>query len=144
MPQMEFADYMPQLVWLAITFTAFYFVMARVALPRIAEAIESRQERVANDLETATRMREEAEEALAAYEATMAKARAEALGAKVAGSVSSARPPSRPSSMPAPWRKRRGSPKRWPRCARACATWPWLRPRPRPPSCSAVRFPRTP
>ncbi len=78
MPQMEFADYMPQLVWLAITFTAFYFVMARVALPRIAEAIESRQERVANDLETATRMREEAEEALAAYEATMAKARAEA------------------------------------------------------------------
>jgi F-type H+-transporting ATPase subunit b len=78
MPQMEFADYVPQLVWLAITFTVFYFVMARVALPRIAEAIESRQERVAGDLETATRMREEAEEALVAYEATVAKARAEA------------------------------------------------------------------
>ena len=78
MPQMDFTDYMPQLVWLAITFAAFYCVMARVALPRIAEAMEQRQERIAGDLETATRMREEAEEALAAYEATMAKTSAEA------------------------------------------------------------------
>jgi F-type H+-transporting ATPase subunit b len=78
MPQMEFGDYAPQLIWLAITFVAFYVLMARVALPRIADVLEQRQLRVANDLEQAQTLRDEAAKALEAYEATLAEARNQA------------------------------------------------------------------
>lgn len=78
MPQMEFADYAPQLIWLAITFITLYVLMSRVALPRIADVLEQRQLRVTNDLEQATALREEAAKALEAYEATMADARSQA------------------------------------------------------------------
>ena len=78
MPQMEFADYAPQLIWLAITFVVFYMLMSRVALPRIADVLEQRQLRVTNDLEQAAELRDEAAKALEAYEATMAEARTQA------------------------------------------------------------------
>ncbi len=78
MPQMEFGDYAPQLIWLAITFIAFYVLMARIALPRIADVLEQRQLRVANDLEQAGELRDEAAKALEAYEATLAEARDQA------------------------------------------------------------------
>ena len=78
MPQMEFADYVPQLVWLVITFVAFYWVMSRVALPRIAEALEQRQRRIADDLEAASRLSGEAAAARTAFDATMAEARSQA------------------------------------------------------------------
>ena len=34
MPQMEFADYVPQVIWLIICFGCLYFLMSRFALPR--------------------------------------------------------------------------------------------------------------
>src|SRR5690606_15568051 len=70
--------YAPQLVWLAITFVALYFLMARVALPRIATVIENRRDRVASDLDTAARLRQETDEVIAAYEQELAEARAKA------------------------------------------------------------------
>ena len=78
MPQMEFADYAPQLIWLAITFITLYVLMSRIALPRIADVLEQRQLRVTNDLEQANQLRDEAAKALEAYEATMAEARNQA------------------------------------------------------------------
>lgn len=78
MPQMEFGDYAPQLIWLAITFVAFYLLMSRMALPRIADVLEQRQLRVANDLEQAGALRDEAAKALEAYGATMSEARGQA------------------------------------------------------------------
>lgn len=78
MPQLDFADYPPQLVWLAITFVALYLLMSRVALPRIATVIESRRDRIAHDLDTAARLREETDEVVAAYEQELAEARGRA------------------------------------------------------------------
>ena len=46
LPQLNPADFAPQLIWLAITFTVLYFILARVALPRIGEVIEERRDRV--------------------------------------------------------------------------------------------------
>lgn len=78
MPQLDPSSYASQIVWLVITFVIFYVVMARVALPRVSEVLETRQNRIAYDLETATSLKLDAEKALAGYEASMASAHAEA------------------------------------------------------------------
>ena len=81
MPQFEQVDFfLSQLFWLAVIFTGLYFVMARVALPRVAEVLEERSERLAEDLERAEKLRQEAEEVVAGYEAALSKARSEAAG----------------------------------------------------------------
>ena len=78
MPQLDFAFYLPQMVWLAIAFMGLYVLMARVALPRIAEVLDEREDRVADDLERARASKEEAEVVLVAYERELLEARTKA------------------------------------------------------------------
>lgn len=78
MPQLDFASYTPQVIWLAITFVALYLLMSRIALPRIATVIEHRRDRIASDLDAAARLKEETDEVIAAYEAELAEARGRA------------------------------------------------------------------
>ena len=78
MPQLDTATFLPQLYWLAVCFVVLYVVISRVALPRIAGVLQRRQDRIANELETVEKLRNEAKAALAAYEAKMDKAQAEA------------------------------------------------------------------
>jgi F-type H+-transporting ATPase subunit b len=75
LPQLNPADFSPQLIWLAITFVVLYFILAFVALPRIGEVIEERKDRVQRDLDAAERFKTETDAALAGYEKALSDAR---------------------------------------------------------------------
>lgn len=79
MPQLNPADFMPQLFWLAVTFITLYLVMARLSLPRISALREARANRIADDLENAERLKAEADQAEAANTAALNEARASAM-----------------------------------------------------------------
>jgi F-type H+-transporting ATPase subunit b len=73
------STYFPsQILWLAITFGLFYLFLKRVVLPRIGGILEVRRDRIAQDLDQAARMKEEADAAVAAYEQELAEAKANA------------------------------------------------------------------
>ena len=78
MPQLNPLDWGPQLIWLLITFGILYVLMLKVALPRIGAVIEARADRIAKDLAEADRLRRQTEEAIAAYEQTLAEAKQKA------------------------------------------------------------------
>ncbi len=78
MPQLDPAGFSPQIVWLAISFVILYLVMARIALPRIGDVIEARQDRIAHDLDAASALKAEAEVVFGDYERSIAVARSEA------------------------------------------------------------------
>jgi F-type H+-transporting ATPase subunit b len=78
MPQFDPALWPPQLIWLAISFVILYLLMARVALPRVAQALEEREFRINESLRKADALKDQAEDAVAAYERMMADARAKA------------------------------------------------------------------
>lgn len=78
LPQLDTSTFAPQLVWLAITFAVLYFLMTKVALPKVGQVLEERQERITADLEKAQAARDEAASVTAAYEQALAEARQEA------------------------------------------------------------------
>ena len=78
MPQLDFTTLASQLFWLVVVFGGLYLLMARVGLPRVADVLLSREQRIANDLDAAERLNREAQEALEAYEAALAEARSKA------------------------------------------------------------------
>jgi F-type H+-transporting ATPase subunit b len=79
MPQLDASTFPSQIFWLVIAFVTLYYLMRRKALPRVAEILEARQERIAADLDRAARLREEAEQAQRQQEAVVAEAQARAL-----------------------------------------------------------------
>ena len=77
-PPFDSSTFPSQLLWLAITFGLFYVFLKKTVLPRIGSIVEVRQDRIAQDLGEAARMKEEADAAVAAYEQELADARARA------------------------------------------------------------------
>jgi F-type H+-transporting ATPase subunit b len=77
-PPFDPTSFASQLLWLAVTFGAFYLLMSRVIIPRIASIIEVRRDRISRDLDEAQRLKEDSDAALAAYEHELAAARASA------------------------------------------------------------------
>lgn len=67
--------YPSQILWLAITFAVFYFVMQKTILPQIGGTLGHRRERVAQDIDAAEKMKADADAAQAAYEQELAEAR---------------------------------------------------------------------
>lgn len=78
LPQLNPADFAPQLAWLAVTFVLLYLVLSRVTLPRIGEVLEERRDRVQRDLDAAGRFKADTDAALAAYEKALGDARQKA------------------------------------------------------------------
>ena len=74
-PPFDSTTFPSQLLWLAITFGALYYLMAKVALPRIGGILEVRSDRIAGDLDEAERLKRDSDEAIAAYEQALAEAR---------------------------------------------------------------------
>src|ERR671916_2738602 len=77
-PPFASETYASQLLWFAIAFGLLYYVMSRIALPRVAAVMENRSQRIASDLAEAERLRAESEAAGAAYEKSLNDARAKA------------------------------------------------------------------
>lgn len=80
LPQLNPETFPTQIFWLALSFGALYYLMSKRALPRVAEVLEQRQERISRDLAKAAEVKEEADKALAAVEAAVAEARSNAHG----------------------------------------------------------------
>ncbi|WP_299673782.1 F0F1 ATP synthase subunit B' [uncultured Roseobacter sp.] len=78
MPQLDFSTWGNQIFWLVLTLIVIYFVLSRIALPRIAAILAERQGTITSDLAAAEDLKAKAEQAEAAYEKALVDARAEA------------------------------------------------------------------
>ncbi len=80
MPQFDFARVaLPQIVWLLFSF-GILFLLMRAMLPKVAGVAEKRAGTISGDLDAAEQARLDAETRREAYEAAIAKTRAEAQG----------------------------------------------------------------
>ena len=75
MPQLEVSTFISQIFWLIVCFSILYYLLSKKALPRVAEVLEARADRIRADLDEAQRQKKEAEDALARYEQVLADAR---------------------------------------------------------------------
>jgi F-type H+-transporting ATPase subunit b len=77
-PPFDPSTFPSQILWIAITFGLFYLFLKKVIMPRLGGILEVRENRIAQDVEQATKMKDEADAAVAAYEQELAAARANA------------------------------------------------------------------
>lgn len=62
MPQLDFTTLPNQIFWLLIALGAIYFVLSRVALPRIESVLSERQGTITNDIAAAEELKLKAAE----------------------------------------------------------------------------------
>lgn len=77
-PPLDATTFVPQLIWLGLSFALLYVLLKRLVLPRVGQVIGERQERIDRDLAEARRIKVETETAIADYEKALADARAKA------------------------------------------------------------------
>jgi F-type H+-transporting ATPase subunit b len=75
LPQFDPTSFSSQLVWLALVFAFLYFVFSRFSLPKIGRVVETRNDKIALDRDTAERLTTEAQSVMEAYEKGLAQAR---------------------------------------------------------------------
>ena len=66
------------MIWTLIVFGVSFYVLAKVAFPRISEALDKRQRAIEDSIEASERTRREADELLAEYRERLAAARGQA------------------------------------------------------------------
>lgn len=78
MPQLDISTWGNQIFWLLVALVVIYFVLSRVALPRIGAVLAERSGTITNDLAAAEELKQQAVAAEKAYNEALAKARTEA------------------------------------------------------------------
>ncbi len=78
MPQFDTSTWPGQIFWLLIAFAVVYAVLSRVFIPRLRHGIDTRRERIGDDMAEARRLRDEAEAQAEIARAQMAEGRARA------------------------------------------------------------------
>ncbi|PCI40674.1 MAG: F0F1 ATP synthase subunit B' [Rhodospirillaceae bacterium] len=81
LPQLNVDTFAPQVVWLVITFVVLYLLMSNVALPRIGDVLEERQNKIDDNLAKAQELKAQGEAACATYEKSLSDARTNAQAA---------------------------------------------------------------
>ncbi|MCJ2124130.1 F0F1 ATP synthase subunit B' [Methylobacterium sp. J-077] len=77
-PPFETSGFLSQLIWLALAFGLLYYLMDKIALPRIQAILHARAERLRADLDQAQAMKTEADAAGVAYETALRDAQGKA------------------------------------------------------------------
>ena len=78
MPQLNFATWPNQIFWLLVALVIIYFVLTKLAMPRIAAVLAERKGTIGNDLAAADELKSRAKAAESAYNAALEQARVEA------------------------------------------------------------------
>ncbi|SPH16650.1 ATP synthase subunit b' [Defluviimonas aquaemixtae] len=78
MPQLDFASFPNQIFWLVVALFVIYFILSRIALPRIGGIIADRQSTITNDIAAAEELKVKAGEAEKTYNQALIDARSEA------------------------------------------------------------------
>jgi len=78
MPQLDFSTFGNQIFWLVVTLVVIYFVLTKIALPRIEAVLAERQSTITNDVAAAEELKQQAIKAEGAYNQALADARSEA------------------------------------------------------------------
>lgn len=78
LPQLDLSTFANQIFWLLVALPVLYWVVAKVALPRIGAVLSDRQGAITGDLMAAEEFKLKAKEAEAAYDKALADARSEA------------------------------------------------------------------
>ncbi|WP_034998210.1 F0F1 ATP synthase subunit B family protein [Beijerinckia mobilis] len=78
-PPFDSSNFVPLFFWLGISFLLLYFLMSRLALPRIGGILHNRKEKLRTDMQEAIALHAQAKEAAALQEKTIAEAKAKAV-----------------------------------------------------------------
>lgn len=80
MPQMDFHNPLTayQVIWMVVILVALYIILSTWGLPQIGAVLENRATTIRRDLETAKAAKAEADQAVAALDATVKQARKKA------------------------------------------------------------------
>jgi F-type H+-transporting ATPase subunit b len=78
MPQFDFHFFTPLVFWTVVSFGILLFLLYRYAFPEILKVLEEREARIRGDLDQAERLKKEAEQLHASYEAKIKSAAQEA------------------------------------------------------------------
>lgn len=78
LPQFAFETWASQIFWLVITFAVLYFILSRFILPKIDQGLTNRGDRIADDLDEAARMNQDAKQAEADFTQAVNDAKAKA------------------------------------------------------------------
>ncbi|MDD7313108.1 MAG: hypothetical protein PUH03_01960 [bacterium] len=74
MPQLDFSVFPSQLFWLLVSFFSMLFIMSRFIIPKTAEMINLRKEKIDGDLRKAAEIKQQVEKALEKYHAALKEA----------------------------------------------------------------------